>query len=193
MRLKSINDLDLSPKPGKTYWKNGAREWREEFIYFLMVDRFHDNNSRMPVESIGKTKGFGTEKELKASCGGTLKGIKNNLTYIKDLGCTALWLSPVFENNTQSYHGYAIHDYTLVDSRFGTNEDLAELVDSAHALDMRAWILFYIIQVTTGHIRMITHTTTTTESFFRSEIGGLKINRCRRNSETLTYTGAKGR
>lgn len=140
MASKSINDLDLSPKPGKTYWKNGAREWREEFIYFLMVDRFHDNNRRMPVEAAGKIKGFGTEKELKKSCGGTLRGIKSNLDYIKGLGCTSLWLSPVFENNATSYHGYAIQDYTLVDKRFGTNDDLAELVDAAHALDMRVFL-----------------------------------------------------
>ena len=140
MILKSINDLDLSPKPGKNYWKNGAREWREEFIYFLMVDRFHDNNHRTPLDNPRKTKGFGSEEQLKSTCGGTLKGIQNNLGYIKDLGCTALWLSPVFENNDQSYHGYAIQDYTAVDKRFGTINDLADLVDAAHALDMRVFL-----------------------------------------------------
>ncbi|HEX6892020.1 MAG TPA: alpha-amylase family glycosyl hydrolase [Chryseolinea sp.] len=136
----SINDLDLTPKPGKTYWKNGAREWREEFIYFLIVDRFHDNNARSPLESTGRTKGFGTEEELKKTCGGTLKGIQNNLGYIKDLGCTSLWLSPVFENNATSYHGYAIQDYTVVDRRFGTSQDLADLVDAAHVMDMRVFL-----------------------------------------------------
>lgn len=136
MKSKSITDLDLSPKPGKKYWKNGTREWREEFIYFLMVDRFHDSKNRVPLKTTGKTKGFGTEQQLWKSCGGTLKGIKNNLDYIQELGCTAIWLSPVFENNEASYHGYAIQDYTQVDRRFGTNEDLAELVDAAHALNM---------------------------------------------------------
>lgn len=140
MTIKSINDLDLSPKPGKKYWKNGAREWQEEFIYFLMVDRFHDNNVRVSLNTIGKIEGFGTGKELHGSCGGTLKGIKNHLDYIRDLGCTAIWLSPVFENNAQSYHGYAIQDYTQVDKRFGTNQDLADLVDAAHALDMRIFL-----------------------------------------------------
>ena len=136
----SINDLDLSPKQGKTYWKNGAREWREEFIYFLIVDRFHDDNSRSPKEIMGKTNGFGSEQDLKKRCGGTLKGIQRNLDYIKDLGCTALWLSPVFENNAESYHGYAIQDYTKVDERFGSTQDLADLVDAAHALDMRVFL-----------------------------------------------------
>ena len=46
----SIKELDLAPIPGKTYW-NTMREWREEFIYFLLVDRFHDDLNRAPVQS----------------------------------------------------------------------------------------------------------------------------------------------
>lgn len=136
----SINDLELSPKPGKTYYRNCSREWREEFIYFLLVDRFHDNENRISLENEGKTSGFGTADELKSSCGGTLKGIMNHLDYIKDLGCTAIWLSPVFSNNELSYHGYAIQDYTKVDERFGTMEDLTQLVNAAHTLNMRVFL-----------------------------------------------------
>lgn len=138
--VKSIYDLDLSAKPGKHYWQNCDRQWREEVIYFLMVDRFHDNNDRMPAAVSGKTNGFGSPEQLTTSCGGTLSGITRNLHYIRDLGCTALWLSPVFENNTESYHGYAVQDYTEVDRRFGTKEDLAELVDAAHAMNMRVFL-----------------------------------------------------
>jgi glycosidase len=140
MAAKSIHDLDLSPKPGKVYFKNCHREWREEFIYFLMVDRFHDDHKRVPFDTPGKTTGFGSPEELRQSCGGTLKGITNHLDYIKDLGCTSLWLSPVFENNKESYHGYAIQDYTEIDKRFGTKEDLENLVAAAHALDMRVFL-----------------------------------------------------
>jgi len=61
---------------------------------------------------MGKTNEFGREKDLKERCGGTLRRIPNNLCYINDLGCIALWLSPLFENNPESYHGYAIQDYT---------------------------------------------------------------------------------
>ena len=138
--VKSINDIDLSPKPGKIYWKNGGREWREEFIYFLMVDRFHDDKIRTPLKHAGKTPGFGTQEQLQKICGGTLSGIQSNLPYIRDLGCTALWLSPVFENNEASYHGYAIQDYTSIDKRFGTKEDLADLVDAAHEFGMRVFL-----------------------------------------------------
>ncbi|HEY0745041.1 MAG TPA: alpha-amylase family glycosyl hydrolase [Chryseosolibacter sp.] len=140
MATKSVHELDLSPKPGKQYWKNGGREWREEVIYFLMVDRFHDDHDRKPASNAGKTAGFGTAEQLRSSCGGTLKGIVKNLDYIKELGCTALWLSPVFENNEDVYHGYAIRDYTEVDQRFGTKKDLEELVDAAHALNMRVFL-----------------------------------------------------
>ena len=133
----SIEDIDLSPKPEKKYWKNCQREWREEFIYFLLVDRFHDDNIRKPMN---EAKGFGREEQLKKICGGTIRGIINNLDYISGLGCTALWLSPVFENNPESYHGYAIQNYLQIDKRFGTKEDLEELVDAAHKLDMRVFL-----------------------------------------------------
>lgn len=134
----SIDDIDLAPKPGKKYWKNCHREWREEFIYFLMVDRFHDSINRKPGNAT--SKGFGDAEQLKKTCGGTLRGITNNLKYISGLGCTALWLSPVFENNPESYHGYAIQNYLEIDKRFGTKEDLEELVERAHDLDMRVFL-----------------------------------------------------
>lgn len=134
----SIDDIDLASKPGKKYWKNCHREWREEFIYFLLVDRFHDSSIRKPANT--NPKGFGKGEHLKKIYGGTLRGIINNLDYISGLGCTALWLSPVFENNPESYHGYAIQNYLQIDKRFGTKEDLEELVDAAHKLDMRVFL-----------------------------------------------------
>jgi glycosidase len=140
MSKPSVHDLDLTPKPGKHYWTNSGREWREEFIYFLMVDRFHDSHHRTADAAPGKVTGFGTPEQLEKTCGGTLKGITNNLDYIEALGCTAIWLSPVFENNNDSYHGYAIQDYTKIDKRFGTTEDLANLVDAAHARSMRVFL-----------------------------------------------------
>ena len=62
------------------------------------------------------------------------------MTYIKNLGCTAIWLSPVFKNNPESYHGYAIENYLEVDERFGTKSDLEELVEMAHNYDMRVFL-----------------------------------------------------
>ena len=75
---KSVAELDFSPKPGKKYW-SGEREWREEFIYFLMVDRFHDGRDRRPRGGPDRARGSGTPEQLRRFCGGTLKGITKNL------------------------------------------------------------------------------------------------------------------
>ncbi len=127
----SIADIDLSPRPGKTYF-NCEREWREDFIYFLMVDRFHDSAARSPVLKPGRTPGINTPNDF---YGGTIKGISDHLDYIAGLGCTAVWLSPVFENNAGAYHGYNINNYLNIDPHFGTKDDLIALVDKAHGMD----------------------------------------------------------
>ena len=143
---RSIRDLDLRPISGKSYW-NCHREWREEFIYFLMVDRFHDGDERRPRSGPERARPAGLDaRQLRRFCGGTLRGITRHLDYIRDLGCTALWLSPVFENDDSpnresgSYHGYAIRNYLAVDPRFGTREDLVRLVDEAHRREMRVFL-----------------------------------------------------
>jgi alpha-amylase len=124
----AVTGLDLSPVPGKSY-SNITREWREEFIYFLMVDRFHDGTPRSPTLQPGRSAGVPTPDDF---YGGKLTGITNNLDYIAGLGCTAIWLSPVFENNPGAYHGYNINNYLDIDPRFGTKQDLIDLVQAAH-------------------------------------------------------------
>src|SRR5262249_48020778 len=114
----SVADLDLSPIPGKTYFSS-PREWREEFVYFLMVDPFHDHKPRSPALGAGRTAGIATANDF---YGGKIKGITNNLAYIAGLGCTAIWLSPVLGCN--SYHGYDTRNYLEVDPQFGTKQDL---------------------------------------------------------------------
>jgi alpha-amylase len=142
---RSLRDLDLSPKPDKTYW-SCDREWREEFIYFLIVDRFHDGRDRRPVGTTARSAGSGTPEQLRRFCGGTLHGITRHLDYLHELGCTAIWLSPIFENDgapnrdSGSYHGYAIRNYLAIDPRFGTKDDLVTLVDEAHRRGMRVFL-----------------------------------------------------
>jgi glycosidase len=124
----SLNDVDLSPPTGRTYL-NLTREWHEEFIYFLMVDRFHDDTSRQPVLGSNRSQGVLTPDDF---YGGKIRGITRNLDYVAGLGCTAIWLSPIFENNQKSYHGYDINNYLNIDPRFGTKQDLIDLVKAAH-------------------------------------------------------------
>src|SRR5512135_733510 len=126
--LTSTSQINLAPKPGKTYF-DFDREWREEFIYFLMVDRFHDDTARKPKLQPGRSAGIPTPDDF---YGGKIQGITRNLDYIAGLGCTAIWLSPVFENNPGAYHGYNINNYLNVDPHFGTQQDLVDLVEAAH-------------------------------------------------------------
>lgn len=92
-----------------------------DFIYMLMPDRFsngdqaNDNNAKLLEPKSDR-------KQLKTRHGGDIQGIINHLDYIQELGITALWPSPVLENNQpkESYHGYAITDHYAVDPRFGT-------------------------------------------------------------------------
>src|SRR5262249_19603659 len=127
-QITSVEEIDLNPVPGKTYF-NADREWREEFIYFLMVDRFHDDTDRAPVLQPERSNGIQAGGNF---YGGKINGITRNLDYIAGLGCTAIWISPIFENNNNSYHGYDINNYLGVDPRFGTKQDLIDLVDAAH-------------------------------------------------------------
>jgi glycosidase len=126
--LTKASDIDLTPIPSKQYF-NLEREWREEFIYFLMIDRFHDDTARSPVLQTGRSSGVNTPNDF---FGGTIKGITDHLDYIAGLGCTAIWISPIFENNPKAYHGYDINNYLAVDPHFGTEQDLIDLVDAAH-------------------------------------------------------------
>jgi alpha-amylase len=144
-----VADLDLSPIPGKIYF-NSQREWREEFIYFLLVDRFHDDQVRHATSQAGRSIGIPAGKTF---YGGNLRGIKNNLEYIAGLGCTAIWLSPVFENNPNAYHGYDINNYLDVDPHFGTKQDLIDLVDAAHSFTFNGnpWPIRVILDVVINH------------------------------------------
>ena len=109
-----------------------------DVLYMLMPDRFAQGAGHNP-----QIKGMRTyvEDRTKPSLrhGGDLNGIREHLDYFCDLGVTALWLTPVLENDSpdsengySTYHGYATTDYYRVDPRFGTNEDYRRLCDEAH-------------------------------------------------------------
>ncbi len=145
----SVAEIDLTPLPGKRYFST-EREWREEFIYFLMVDRFQDDQSRAPVLQPGRSPGIQTPDGF---YGGKIKGITQHLDYIAGLGCTSIWLSPVFENNAGSYHGYNINNYLSIDPNFGTKQDLIDLVEAAHSFrrNGQPWPMRIILDVVINH------------------------------------------
>jgi glycosidase len=108
-------------------------DWRDQFIYHLMVDRFNDGDENTPAYEPGLPRNR-DDSEGDRWQGGTLKGISKKLDYIKGLGCTAVWLSPIFKNRDaeNTYHGYGTQNFLEVDPRFGNSKDLRDLVRGAH-------------------------------------------------------------
>ncbi len=109
-------------------------DWRDQFIYFLLVDRFDNDAADVPAYRPGIPTGRDPAQGGLFQ-GGTLRGVMRRLDYIQGLGCTAIWLSPILKNRAvdDSYHGYGIQNFLEVDPRFGTLHDLQELVRAAHA------------------------------------------------------------
>jgi len=186
----SISDIDLMRVAGKTYF-NTDREWREEFVYFLMVDRFQDDVVRPVAGGAARSVGIATPNGF---YGGTIKGVTRNLDYIAGLGCTAIWLSPVFENNPDAYHGYNINNYLRIDPHFGIKQDLIDLVAAAHGHKRNGQPspIRIILDVVINHsgdnwfypggFRYFIPTTPASTS----GISGVAIARCQSNSATAT-------
>ena len=118
-----------------------VRPWDEEIIYMVMTDRFFDgdpsNNNPDNIE------GSYDKGHLEAYHGGDFRGIIDKVPYLKDLGITTLWITPIVKNiNTNmmadgggkqyAYHAYWASDFTKIDPHLGTEEDLKELIDVLH-------------------------------------------------------------
>jgi Alpha amylase, catalytic domain len=125
-------------------------DWRDKWIYFLMVDRFN-NKDASPLHQPFDDPNFDDFQ------GGKYSGIKDKLPYLKKLGVGAIWLSPVLKNLQFSkiYHGYGIHDFLHAEPRFADNpekadDELRDLVDAAHAENI--YIIFDIVLNHTGDV-----------------------------------------
>lgn len=93
-----------------------------------MPDRFANGNPEN--DNIDGMSPYKVDRnDPNARHGGDLAGIEQNLDYFEDLGVTALWFTPVLENNMEggSYHGYATTDYYKVDPRFGTERRISPI------------------------------------------------------------------
>ncbi|EKM82841.1 hypothetical protein AGABI1DRAFT_82568 [Agaricus bisporus var. burnettii JB137-S8] len=111
-----------------------ADQWRGRSIYQLITDRFALPNGTDPSAC---------DPAERAYCGGTWNTIRENLDYIQDAGFTAIWISPVNENYDgprtvygDAYHGYWIKDFSKLNNRFGTADDLKALVAELHRREM---------------------------------------------------------
>ncbi len=160
MTEQRVTELDLAALTGRTFFPSPAA-WEDEVLYFLLVDRFSDGREIGYVDAggtivtTGETPPFrpqdaGNAIETDADArrwrdaggrwvGGTLRGVQSKLGYLRRLGVTALWISPVLKQVPfrDSYHGYATQNFLDVDPHFGTRDDLRALVETAHALGIR--------------------------------------------------------
>jgi glycosidase len=140
--------------PRRQRYHPSPHDWRDEILYFLLVDRFSDGQEktrplldRTKLSSARPNLGNGeawrwdrwAESGAARWQGGTLRGIESKLGYLRRLGVTAIWLSPVFKQRAHldTYHGYGVQDFLEVDPRLGTRADLVDLVRSAHEEGLR--------------------------------------------------------
>lgn len=144
-----INGKDVSvPVPFPS-----PADWRDQWIYFLLVDRFNNPESSPRFSPYDGAHGVFQ--------GGNFNGIREQLAYLHQLGVGAIWLSPVFKNcqyNPFTYHGYGIQDFLQIDPRFASNptaaaeqpdlveKELRDLVDEAHAYG-----IYIILDIVLNH------------------------------------------
>jgi glycosidase len=111
---------------------------QEDLMYLIMPDRFSNGNpenDRIP----GMLDQSLNRKEMFHRHGGDLHGVINHLDHLSEMGVTALWLNPVWENNEPkaSYHGYAPTDIYKIDPRLGTEETYAQLISACHQREIK--------------------------------------------------------
>ena len=128
-------NYELKPrKPGSALRKgfNNA-----DVIYLIMPDRFANGDTTN--DNIAGMKERVDRSKPDSRHGGDIKGIVDHLDYLKELGITALWITPLVENDQPiySYHGYSGTDYYKVDPRFGTNDDYLKLGEALHKRGMK--------------------------------------------------------
>lgn len=194
--IKEVNDPEvLSKISGKRQaFHKSPIAWEDELLYFLLPDRFSNNQESGYLDADGQLvtgrsesiceaeddewqlipnssqskyqpgdngnaldgrEGGNTKDWLDAGAkfvGGNLKGLIGKLVYLKRLGVTAIWVGPIFKQvkNLETYHGYGVQDFLDVDPRFGTRQDLRNLVRAAH--DHGIYVLLDIILNHSGNV-----------------------------------------
>lgn len=106
-----------------------------DIIYMIMTDRFYDGN----YENNGKSGEEYRPGDLNFRQGGDWKGLMEKIPFLRNMGITALWISPPQKNQilnkagTQAgYHGYNTYDFLATDPHFGTKDELQELINTLH-------------------------------------------------------------
>ncbi len=132
-----------SNEDGKTRVKGVTAE---DLIYLLMPDRFSNGDPSNDFFADMRDTGHDRNNPFDRH-GGDLLGVQNHLDYLKDLGVTAIWMTPVVENDMNrtlesgtlrsTYHGYAFTDQYKIDKRLGGDKAYKELIEEAHKKGMK--------------------------------------------------------
>ncbi|WP_143871478.1 alpha-amylase family glycosyl hydrolase [Catenovulum sediminis] len=148
---------DKSTSSADIYADYLNRDVRDDIFYFVLPDRFANgdpsNDQGSEVHAISRGGFDPTHKGY--FHGGDLPGLKQKLPYLKEMGITAIWMTPILRNramqgSSSGYHGYWIVDFTQLDPHFGSNDDLKDLIDTAHSMGMK--VFFDIITNHTADI-----------------------------------------
>lgn len=162
---RSLSEADLHPR-GRVF--PSPVNWRDQILYQLLPDRFSDGREMQrplfdrihPEQFKASSKAAWMTAGNKFN-GGTIKGIESKLEYLQNLGVTTVWINPPWKQRVdlQTYHGYGIQDFLDIDPRFGTRQDLRDLVDAAH--DRGMYVILDVIYNHSG-----------SNWFYRDEIDG---------------------
>jgi alpha-amylase len=132
--------------------------WDNATVYFMMTDRFYNGDASNDFRHTAENE----PAPYRGFMGGDLKGITAKIKegYFTDLGINAIWMTPVVENiqgsvdegtgNSFPFHGYWARDWSSLDARFGTADDLREMIAEAHARGIR--ILIDVVANHTGPV-----------------------------------------
>ena len=129
-KKKTRIEYELRARGAKQYTPFSSAD----LLYLLMPDRFANGNTANDDDATLNHPVKSDRENPNGRHGGDIEGITKHLGYIDSLGVTAIWLTPVLENDMPggSYHGYATTNYYKIDPRFGTNDDYCNMIAEAH-------------------------------------------------------------
>jgi glycosidase len=133
----------ISAVPAYAATERDNREWQDETVYSIMVDRFFNANTKNDMD-------VNTLDPL-AYNGGDFQGVIEKLDYLKEMGFTAIRLTSIFDNTAGGYHGYWVNDFYKTDEHFGSLKTFKKLVQEAHKRDIKVIIDFVTNNVSAEH------------------------------------------
>lgn len=152
---RQLSKADLKPR-GRVH--PSPASWRDQFLYQLLPDRFSDGReAERPLFNRDYPEKFRAQDKAawmaagNRFVGGTIAGIKSKLDYLQGLGITTLWINPPWRQrrDLETYHGYGIQNFLDIDPRFGSRQELRDLVDMAH--DRGMYVILDVIYNHSGN------------------------------------------